>query len=122
MRVDRIPLRLDEDGAGLHISGFVVPIDEWPRACNADMSAIPRSPGCYVLFVDDRLIYIGESDNLSERLRNHNVDFEECAWLRLDGAQRFLVEKMLIWSFMPERNLELKRHDWRMLIKKEVLA
>ncbi len=117
----RIPLSVTEDAEGIEVSGRVPPIDSWDHATEHTMNQIPRGPGCYALYRKGELIYVGESDCLAERLKSHNVQFDKCAWLRLDGAQRFLVEKMLIWHRHPEDNKELKRHDYRMMLKEEVL-
>lgn len=117
----RVPLSVTEDADGIEISGRIPPVDSWDSATAHTMDSIPRGPGCYALFRKEELIYIGESDCLAERLKGHNVQFDRCAWLRLDGAQRFLVEKMLIWHRHPEDNRELKRHDYRMMLKKEAL-
>lgn len=112
----RTPLEITESADGsLAVSGILPPLDSWETGETA-----PRRAGCYALFRKHQLVYIGESDNMQERLRSHQVSFDEARWLALDGAQRLLVEKVLIWFYMPEDNKEMKRHDYRMMIKKEV--
>ncbi len=118
----RIPIRTSvEDDGSTTISGTIPALDTWERIRVNALEVVPRGAGCYALYQKGKLIYIGESSNLNERLSGHNVSFDEAAWLRLDGAQRLFVEKILIWRFMPEENNELKRHDYRMKIKEEVL-
>jgi len=117
----RIPIAISEEDGRIAISGSVPPISEWESADERTMAKVPRGPGCYALFRKGELIYVGESDCIADRLKGHNKLFDSCAWLRLDGAQRYVVEKMLIWHYMPEDNKELKRHDYRMRLKEEML-
>ena len=115
-----LTISLTEDSE-IEISGSFPGVDSWPSVYKKDLIGIPRGPGCYALYRDGILIYIGESECLAERIPGHNVAYDEARWLRLDGAQRFVAEKMLIWHYMPQDNKELKRHDWRMRIKEEAL-
>jgi excinuclease UvrABC nuclease subunit len=117
----RIPIKVFDEGGSISVSGAIPHIANWESATAHEVNKIPRGAGCYALFRKNQLIYIGESENLATRLGGHNVDFDKCRWIRLDGAQRLLVEKVLIWHYMPEKNKELKRHDYRMRMKEEVL-
>ena len=118
----RTPIHVEADSQGyLEVNGAIPPLEKWECVRKDSLGAVPRGAGCYALYRKGSLVYIGESDNLQERLGGHTVLFDEAAWLRLDGAQRLFVEKILIWWFMPPDNHELKRHDYRMKIKEEVL-
>jgi hypothetical protein len=115
-----ISVTVEDDGA-LIVAGTIPALDTWERAQVIQANKIPRAAGCYALYRDGHLVYVGESDNMQERLGGHQVRFDEARWLRLDGAQRLFVEKALIWKFMPEDNKETKRHDHRMRLKEEML-
>jgi len=119
----RTPIGIDEgsDGA-VTISGTIPRLASWERISFRDIEQLPRAPGCYALYRAGELIYLGESDNIQERLRGHRKHFDEARWLRVDGFQRVLIEKALIWRFMPAENKEMSRHDWRMRIKEEVMC
>jgi hypothetical protein len=114
-----ITVSVEEDG-GITIAGTIPALDLWERTDSRTIQGVPRGAGCYGLFRKGTLIYVGESDNLRERLGAHGPRFDEARFLRLDGAQRLLVEKALIWKFMPEENKETKRHDHRMSLKEEM--
>jgi hypothetical protein len=114
-----ITVSVAEDGE-VTIAGTIPPFDRWERTDSRTIQGVPRGAGCYLLYRKGTLIYVGESDNLRERLGTHGPRFDEARFLRLDGAQRLLVEKALIWTFMPEENKETKRHDHRMALKEEM--
>ncbi|MFA5054378.1 MAG: GIY-YIG nuclease family protein [Parcubacteria group bacterium] len=118
----RTPISIKESAAGIEIAGTIPPLDGWQRATVQQSETIPRAPGVYALYVKGSLVYIGESDNIRERLGGHKVRFDEALWLRVDGFQRLTIEKILIAHLMPQENKEMSRHDWRMKIKQEVMG
>lgn len=72
---------------------------------------IPDKLGIYHLFLDERLIYIGMSKNLKERLLYHlnsnDMPFNYCLWFVLEEMSLkrvLLIEKRLIKSHKPSLN------------------
>lgn len=51
--------------------------DRWITVDISDFSPrdLPEHPGCYVVFADSKLAYIGQSLNLRKRIINHKIDF-----------------------------------------------
>lgn len=46
----------------------------WLTLEDDDALHAPRGPACYVVYVDGRLVYVGSTENLYSRLRNHITD------------------------------------------------
>lgn len=89
----------------------------FPLSPKTPWGNIPDSPGVYALF-DEQMgcIYIGTSGNLRERLRSQYRWFREsapfCAFLvHQDRAQRFAIEKWLIYAHKPEHNYWAGKRD-----------
>jgi excinuclease UvrABC nuclease subunit len=44
---------------------------------------IPGVPGCYVIYLDGALTYIGQSCNVRDRIRSHGIrGFRYSAWIK----------------------------------------
>jgi hypothetical protein len=115
----RLPLTVTQRDGSLVIAGEVPTIEAWATVTKKQMDDLPRAPGLYALFHEGTLVYVGESDNIQERVlaHKHSKGFDKVAWLRVDGAQRLLLEKLFIWHHLPSENKEPKRHDHRMALK-----
>ena len=46
---------------------------KWIRYDVTDIVLIPSMPGCYVIYLNDQLTYIGQSTNVRKRLENHGI-------------------------------------------------
>jgi excinuclease UvrABC nuclease subunit len=71
-----------------------------------DLDNVPKKPGVYVLHYRDRLVYVGESDDLNRTL-NQQADeqnFDEFTWYVTTPQYRFELEKKLIKRYKPPRN------------------
>lgn len=71
------------------------------RLKNKEKSA--RRKGVYVLYKDDKLIYIGMSINLLGRLRNHDIKFD-FADVYLTRKHPFEIEAKAINTYRPPLN------------------
>lgn len=40
-----------------------------------EWESIPSAPGCYVVYADDRLIYVGSTHDLHQRITNHRFRY-----------------------------------------------
>ena len=100
----------------------------WPEM---DISDIPNKSGIYCvytcnydiikdIFFIDRLIYIGESGSVEDRIKNHDLKGDWRKSLRTGQklyfsfapivADRERVEAALIYRHEPEHNMEHKYH------------
>ena len=76
-----------------------------------DWASLPKEPGVYAIFQDDRLIYVGSSTNLRGRMSGHRVRFSghKNISIRARIVRRagdwFRREYRLIVRLKPELNL-----------------
>jgi excinuclease UvrABC nuclease subunit len=82
---------------------------------NTGKMFIPKKCGIYHLFKGDKLVYIGMSKNICNRLLNHlrdeNKDFDYCLWFVTKDKtvnQIFEIEKRMITYWKPKYN---QRHN-----------
>lgn len=76
-----------------------------PRA--TDLKKIPNKPGVYILYRNQRMVYIGQAARIRGRLLNHHVYQVgiEVAWIQVkDKRLRYCLEQVLIYCFEPAHN------------------
>lgn len=77
--------------------------------------SIASLPGCYVVYVDSKLVYIGQSMNVSKRVKNHEINFARYSSLIQTPWGQFKSLKLKV-------HYSVKYGDWAMrelrLIKK----
>lgn len=86
-----------------------------------DDKDIPSDPAVYILFHNDELVYVGQTKNLKQRIRNHNYILNSNNYIgnkKLDEdtfncffyvvidnlAERRLLEKILYEAYEPKAN------------------
>jgi hypothetical protein len=89
-----------------------------PKLKRRKLSSL-RVPGVYVLFKNGEPVYVGQSQDVPQRVRDHawpssatkhayRGGFDEYAVIeKRDAAQRTYLEKYLIAFFKPEGNQEI---------------
>ncbi len=69
-----------------------------------------RRPGVYFLIRENKVVYVGKSNDMIQRLRSHMADqrmeFTHVTMLKLDSDEFELdiMEKMMIRKFKPPKN------------------
>jgi hypothetical protein len=67
----------------------------------------------YILMNDDGLLYVGQSRNVNQRIREHKkkgvIPFTKCAYLAIHPDVRNEMEASLIWNFKPPYNKAFPR-------------
>lgn len=69
----------------------------------------PSWPGVYYLLHDDEIVYVGESSDINNRLRQHGYDktrtFDASFYLYVPGEwARKVIEQILISIYQPKYN------------------
>lgn len=64
----------------------------------------------YFLWQEDKLIYIGQTFNLTNRLQSHscNYEFDSYSYIRVDSCFALQIESILIDRFLPPNNKDYK--------------
>lgn len=100
-------------------------VDPWsiPRIAGND-SSYPTEAGIYFIFVSADLVYIGQSKNIKQRLRNHNVlrDLKQShpldkiftAFMLVNITELDCIEYSLIKTFCPPINKKMSPTDFVM--------
>jgi hypothetical protein len=71
---------------------------------------LPSVEAVYVVWALDKILYIGQTEDLCQRFNNHHrlVEFLNCdakiAWFDAEGSDRLEIESDLIEAFCPELN------------------
>lgn len=80
------------------------------RRTKGDYSQVPNKPGVYRLYHGDKVVYVGETDNLPRRLKEHERD--QRYWGSYDykvassrEAERKEQERRAILANKPTRNI-----------------
>jgi hypothetical protein len=60
--------------------------------------------GIYFLFVDNKIVYIGQSKNIGKRLAAHNIDYDSYRVIPCEIPDLLYYEKRLINYFKPVLN------------------
>jgi excinuclease UvrABC nuclease subunit len=87
-----------------------------------DFNGIPEKPGLYFLFEGERLSYIGQSKNLTNRIRAHCSDsvvnhFDRVSFAVVEEEEnRLMWEAELIAQFKPLLNVRCNP-DWRSAVE-----
>lgn len=50
-------------------------MSKWVRIDAVLTERLPSSPGCYVVYLDGRLTYVGQTNNLRKRLTEHGCEY-----------------------------------------------
>jgi len=90
---------------------------DMPHVSLADARLLPPSPGVYVVYHDEAVLYVGQTQNLRHRWQNHHRVAQcftygphvEIAWQVLtecDAATRKAIETALIAFWHPQLNRE----------------
>lgn len=84
------------------------------RVVELDLNAVPSQPGLYLFFSKDHVLYIGEAENLSRRIRKH-LDHSDnkglARWLWDEGSDSLHLEMQVLpdgTSTSVRRALELE--------------
>lgn len=112
-------LDLENDDQTVTVEGSFPAIDKWQKIDSFQQA--PRRAGVYALISGDEIVYIGESEKLQGRLKDHELgedkEFDKIGWLQIDSYQRKFIEQILIAIHGPIYNKEMTRHDRRMFLK-----
>jgi excinuclease UvrABC nuclease subunit len=82
---------------------------------------IPKGPGCYAVYADSRMIYVGQSSDVRKRFSNHKIDlcryseFVQTPWgifreitVKIRISKKFgdwaMIESRLIKRLTPSMN------------------
>jgi hypothetical protein len=70
---------------------------------------LTHTQGVYFLFnVSDELLYIGQSENIENRIQSHKFKFKDVSWYRYiechNPVERIALESDLIWKYNPPYN------------------
>lgn len=77
-------------------------LDAWDCIVESDLwRRLPKSPGCYALAQDGRIVYVGQAVNLRTRVSQHicrpggfpcnSIRWAQCVALELDRLERSLI-------------------------------
>lgn len=112
-------LNVETDSQVVKANGSFPAIDKWEKIDSPQQA--PRRAGVYALIKGETIRYIGETEKLQNRLKDHEndeeKDFDKIAWLQVDGYQRNFIEQLLIGIHGPPDNKEMTKHDRRMFLK-----
>ena len=106
-------MNLSEHDIIKFVEGFEAELmqsDKIPFSFDRNWSSnFPRKAGIYAIFDNDKLIYVGETANLKERMKEVKRTYNHSFRKKLG---RFLVEGAKITKEKFEETLELKMNDY----------
>lgn len=78
-----------------------------------DLDALPERPGCYAVYCDGELVYIGQSLNVRQRVRAHGIDYARYSnWFTTPwGGFRYVVVKVR----SSQRRGDWLMHEYRLI-------
>lgn len=105
------------------VEGDIPAPSTWPKLPRREQGSLPIRAGLYALWNEDEIVYVGESDNILERIGGHATKgWDTVSYLPVDGFERVVWEKILLRIYFPRLNKEFQRHNHRMRIKEVLYA
>lgn len=93
---------------------WYTPMHKWLSFIPCNPGHLPESPGCYVLTLDGKAVYVGQSNNVQARFYSHGIkclgdELWQTRWGILRGDLRLRVRFATLYGDWMMREARLLR-------------